>query len=317
MREKNTEKEKREEAHNFQNVNRFCEKDRDFFLLSGRVFSRSDYTSKDAKLSIFIKSTLLALVLALLIFLGFNSVKNSTNYITYSKEISKQNDPDHRLSFKVDKFIEKLTAGIYNQYSEKQSNIEEMEKKAKNSQTKSLLYLYYFFGTIIIFALIFMFIDNDFLILFIGSTSLISLFFGLIAPLLMIIVYKTLPVIGMVTLSFDTKSIIGTIEKLFTQHNYIIAVLVLSFSIIVPFIKSIVILLYGFLKESGLGKNIITMIDKLGKWSMADVFIVALLVVFFSTKQDINSALKIESGLYFFLGYVLLSMIGSSLIGKK
>jgi len=59
------------------------------------------------------------------------------------------------------------------------------------------------------------------------------------------------------------------------------------------------------------------LIDKLGKWSMADVFIVALLVVFFSTKQDIHSALKVESGLYFFLGYVLLSMIGSSLIGKK
>jgi uncharacterized paraquat-inducible protein A len=133
----------------------------------------------------------------------------------------------------------------------------------------------------------------------------------------MIVVYKSLPIVGMVTLSFDTKSIIGTIEKLFIQQNYIIAILVLSFSVIIPLVKTIVILLYGFLKESGLGNNIISLIDKLGKWSMADVFIVAFLVVFFSTKQDIHSALKVESGLYFFLGYVLLSMIGSSLIGKK
>jgi len=310
LREKNTEKEKREEAHNFQ-------KDRNFFLLSGRVFSRSDYTSKGNKLSIYIKSTLLALVLSLLIFLGFNSVQNNTSYITYTKELSKQNNPNHKLGFKVDKFIEKLTVGIYNQYSKKLLNIKELEKKAKTNQTKSLLFLYYFFGTIIIFALIFMFIDYEFLILFIGSASLISLFFGLFAPLLIIIVYKSLPIVGMVTLSFDTKSIIGTIEKLFSQHNYIIAALVLSFSIIIPFIKSMVILLYGFLKESGFGENIIVIIDKLGKWSMADVFIVALLVVFFSTRQDINSALKIESGLYFFLGYVLLSMIGSFLIGKK
>jgi uncharacterized paraquat-inducible protein A len=66
-----------------------------------------------------------------------------------------------------------------------------------------------------------------------------------------------------------------------------------------------------------MGKNITKIIDKLGKWSMADVFIVSFLVVFFSTKQDINSALKIESGLYFFLGYVLLSMLGSSLIGRN
>jgi hypothetical protein len=249
--------------------------------------------------------------------LGFNSIKNSTDYITCTKKISKQNDPDHKLAFKVDKFIEKITAGIYNKYSKKQSNIKNLQSKAKQSQENTLLYLYYFFGTVVLFSLIFMFIDYDFLILFIGSTSLISLFFGLTSPLVMIIVYKSLPVVGMVTLSFDTKSIIGTIEKLFLQHNYIIAVLVLAFSIIIPFIKSIVILLYGFLKESGLGKNIIKIIDKLGKWSMADVFIVALLVVFFSTKQDINSALKIESGLYFFLGYVLLSMLGSSLIGKR
>jgi hypothetical protein len=268
-------------------------------------------------LSTFIKSLLLAIILALLIFLGDKTVENSTSYINYSKEISKQNDTDHKLGFKVDKFIENLTAGIYDKYSKKRSKIELLQKSATNSLNKSITLLYYFFGTIIIFALIFMLIDHDFLILFIGSASLISLFFGLTAPLIMIMVYKSLPIVGVVTLSFDTKSIIGTIEKLFSQQNYIVAILVLSFSIIIPFIKSLVILLYGFLKESGMGKNIIVAIDKLGKWSMADVFIVAFLVVFFSTKQDINSALKIESGLYFFLGYVLLSMIGSSLIGKS
>lgn len=253
----------------------------------------------------------------LLAFLGFKAVENNSNYIHYSQQISKQNDADHMLHSKVDKFLENLTAGIYNKYSTKQEEVQQLEQSANDSQKKALHYLYYFFGTIIIFALIFMFIDHEFLILFIGSSSLVSLFFGLTAPLLMVVVYKSLPVVGMVTLSFNTKSIIGTIEKLFTQENYIIALLVLSFSIIIPLVKTIIILLYGFLKESGLGQSIITAIDKLGKWSMADVFIVALLVVFFSTKQDIHSALKVESGLYFFLGYVLLSMIGSSLIGKK
>jgi len=268
-------------------------------------------------MQVLLKSTLLIIVILLLTFLGFKAVDNNTSYINYSKQISKQNDTDHALGGKVDKLLEKLTAGIYDKYSKKQEEIQQLELDANNAQKKSLLYLYYFFGTIIIFAFMFLFIDYEFLILFIGSSSLISLFFGLTAPLLMIVVYKSLPIVGMVTLSFDTKSIIGTIEKLFVQENYIIALLVLSFSIIIPLVKTIIILLYGFLKESGLGKSIIVLIDKLGKWSMADVFIVALLVVFFSTKQDIHSALKVESGLYFFLGYVLLSMIGSSLIGKK
>jgi len=217
---------------------------------------------------------------------------------------------------KVDKFLENLTAGIYDKYTQEQLKVQKLEKDANLSQKRSLLYLYYFFGTIILFALIFLYIDYELLILYIGLSSLISLFFGLTAPLLMVVVYKSLPVVGMVTLSFDTKSIIGTIEKLFVQQNYIIALLVLLFSIMIPLAKTMIIILYGFLKESGLAQSIITKIDKLGKWSMADVFIVALLVVFFSTKQDIHSALKVESGLYFFLGYVLLSMIGSSLIKK-
>jgi hypothetical protein len=268
-------------------------------------------------MSTFIKSLLLTIVLTLLFFFGFKAVENSKNYIEYSQQISKLNDTDHRLGFKLSKFVEKLTAGVYDKYSKKRNQIEALEKKANKAKEKSILLMKYFFGTILLFTLIFFLIDYEFLILFIGSSSLVSLFFGLTAPLIMIVVYKSLPIVGMVTLSFDTKSIISTIEKLFAHDNYLIAGIVLSFSIIIPIIKSLVILLYGFLKESGLGKNIIKLIDKLGKWSMADVFIVAFLVVFFSTKQDIHSALKVESGLYFFLGYVLLSMLGSSLIGKS
>ena len=221
------------------------------------------------------------------------------------------------LQSKVDKFLQNITAGFYDKYTKNQTKIEKLELQANYAQKKAEIFLYYFFVLIAIFILIFMFIDREFLILFVGLSALISLFFGLSAPLIMVVVHKSLPIVGMVTLSFETKTIMTTIQKLFLDQNYIIATLVVLFSIIIPLLKTIIILTYGFLKESGLGKNIIILIDKLGKWSMADVFIVAFLVVFFSTKQDIHSSLKIEIGLYFFLGYVLLSMIGSSLIGKN
>ena len=61
----------------------------------------------------------------------------------------------------------------------------------------------------------------------------------------------------------------------------------------------------------------VTLIEHIGKWSMADVFIVAILVVFFSTKQDIHTSIKIEVGLYFFISYVLLSMLGSTLLTQS
>lgn len=268
-------------------------------------------------MSTVIKTTLLIIVISLLFFLGSSATKNASQYIHYNQSISQYSSTDNALQNKIDKLLEELTIGIYNKYSDEKSKIKALEIQAKEVQQKSQILIYYFFGTIMLFALLFLFIDTEFLILFIGASALVTLFFGLTAPLLMIIVYKSLPVVGMVTLSFETKTIITTIEKLLNEQNYLIAILVLLFSIVLPLLKTLMILLYGFLKESGLGKNIITVMDKLGKWSMADVFIVAFLVVFFSTKQDIHSSLKIESGLYFFIGYVLLSMLGSSLIGKK
>ncbi len=264
-----------------------------------------------------IKSLLLSTVAILLIYLSYNILENSKQHIELSKQISKQSDTSTLLHTKVDKILENLTVGLYDNYTKDQTKTKNLIKHADDAQKKALLYLYYLFGTIIIFIAIFKLIDPEFLTLFIGVSSLITLYFALNAPLLMVIVYKDLPIVGLATLSFDTKTIISTIEKLFAGGNYIVATLVLLFSIVIPFLKSIVILVYGFLKESGLGKNIIVLIDKLGKWSMADVFIVSFLVVFFSTKQDIHSLIKIESGLYFFLVYVLLSMIGTSLIGVK
>ena len=92
-------------------------------------------------MQVLLKSTLLIIVILLLTFLGFKAVENNTSYINYSKQISKQNDTDHALGGKVDKLLERLTAGIYNKYSKKQEEIQKLELDANNTQKKSLLYL--------------------------------------------------------------------------------------------------------------------------------------------------------------------------------
>jgi hypothetical protein len=290
------EKEKQEEAHNFQ-------KDSQLSSIWSSFFS--------------IKSILLIFTLTLLIFLGVSATKSTNNYLKLTKDISKLYNAEQLFHSKIDKFLENITAGIYDHHSKKQENIKILKLQAQDEQKKADIYLYYFFGTIILFIIIFILIDRDLLIFFIALCALISLYFGLTAPLLMVIVHKTLPLVGLATLSFETKTIMSTIGKLFLDKNYLIAALVVLFSIAIPLLKTILILTYGFLKESGAYTNIIQKVDKLGKWSMADVFIVAFLVVIFSSKQDIDSSLKIEAGLYFFIAYVLLSMIGSSMIGKK
>jgi hypothetical protein len=257
------------------------------------------------------------LVIVLLTFFGYHSYKNADNYIKISKEISSQKGADELFADKLNKILETLTLGAYDKYSQETISRKELEQFAQQTYQQSLTYLYYFFGTMVIFLLLFFFLDREFLIIYIALSGIVSLVFALLSPLIMMIVYQSFPILGEVTLSFESKSIIGTIEKMYHDKNYIIAGLVLLFSIMIPLLKSLVLLLYGFFKESGVGKNLVKFVDKIGKWSMADVFIVALLVVFFSTKQDIHTSIKLEVGLYFFIGYVLLSMLGSSLIGSK
>jgi len=56
------------------------------------------------------------------------------------------------------------------------------------------------------------------------------------------------------------------------------------------------------------------LIRNIGKWSMADVFVVALLLTFFIVNKDKSTDAAVQTGLYFFLCYVILSMIASHLL---
>ena len=267
------------------------------------------------------KKTILTLftlsVITLLSFFGYHSYKNADNYIKISQEISSQKGADELFADKLNKILETLTLGTYNRHSRESLSRKQLEAFAQTTYQQSLTYLYYFFATMAIFLVLFYFLDRDFLIIYIALAGLVSLVFALISPLIMMIVYQSFPILGEVTLSFESKSIISTIEKMYHDSNYILAGLVLLFSIMIPLLKSLVLLLYGFFKESGMGNKLVKLVDKIGKWSMADVFIVALLVVFFSTKQNIHTSIKLEVGLYFFIGYVLLSMVGSGMLGKR
>ncbi len=267
-------------------------------------------------MSTLLKTVLLLSISLTLIFMSYQSFQNAQTYLKTTQEISSLNNTHETIQKKIDKLLEEVSMGIYSKYSQNKEYLEAMSIKAEFYHQKSISYLYYFFATTLLFILFFLILDIDFMIIFIGIASLIALITALFSPLLLMTVYKSFPFIGEVTLSYESKSIYSTITKLYTQSNYLVGTLVLLFSVMIPFLKSLLLITYGFLKETGIARHLVKFIEKIGKWSMADVFIVAVLVVFFSTKQDIHTSLKIEVGLYFFTGYVLLSMLGSTLLGK-
>jgi len=265
-------------------------------------------------MSTLLKYLFLLLVTATLIFTAFHAYQDETAYVDTTREISASHDTSKALQQSIDKFLEDLSLGLYNRYSQNTDYLHAMELKAAILHQRSVRYFYYFYATVLVALLFFAVVDIELTVMFIGIAALVSLLTALFSPLVMMSVFKSFPLIGEVTLSFESKSIYTTMNKLFNDGNYFTGVLVLLFSIVIPFFKALLLTLYGFFKESGLAKQSVRIMEKIGKWSMADVFIVALLVVLFSTKQDIHTSMQIETGFYFFAGYVLLSMLGSVIL---
>jgi hypothetical protein len=116
------------------------------------------------------------------------------------------------------------------------------------------------------------------------------------------------------------RSISGTVEELYRSGNPLVAFLIALFSIIIPAIK-LTLLLYSLLLTSSGTPRLIDRFEKaIGKWSMADVFVIAIMVAYLAAvaSKDMDELFTLEaefaSGFYYFLGYCLLSILAAQLL---
>lgn len=144
--------------------------------------------------------------------------------------------------------------------------------------------------------------------------SLVCLYPGLFEPIMSINVSTEIPILGKITLQESTNSIISTITDLRDSGNTLVAFLILFFSILVPLIKAgllLVVLCFPSLRNRfGIHKFVAI----ISKWSMADVFVVGVLIAYLGTKSDSNIHAQLHNGFYFFLAYCLISILSSQII---
>ena len=128
-------------------------------------------------------------------------------------------------------------------------------------------------------------------------------------------------------------SLLGTIEELWQDERLLVAILIFAFSIAIPLLKTSLITLAYFIKNSQLAKKLIDFVSIIGKWSMADVFIMAIFLAVLSTnhaetishqqlslfafKLDVGISSETLSnvgiGFYYFTAYCLISILGTQL----
>ncbi len=148
------------------------------------------------------------------------------------------------------------------------------------------------------------------------GVSAIFLMVGVLAPMLTVVAQTELTLLGEVVFQYESRSIIGTARHLASGGNLLVALLLFIFSVLIPVAKLLLsfVALGGFEKRSK--QLALKSIRFIGKWSMTDVFVVAILLAFLSTESKTFTDASLGPGLYFFAGYGLLSVIGGQVLIK-
>ena len=122
------------------------------------------------------------------------------------------------------------------------------------------------------------------------------------------------PIITLNKLVFieNTFSILSGCTELLNEGKYFLFILITSFSILLPFLKIAILFMLVSVKENktvNLHKYLHWM-HQLGKWSMLDVFVVAVLVV--TVKLGALASVESRYGIYLFTAAVFLTMYVTS-----
>jgi len=139
---------------------------------------------------------------------------------------------------------------------------------------------------------------------------------GIFAPMLMIRTTLNLLTFPLL-LQFQSKSVIGSIGTLFGRDQYFLALAILLFSVAIPVFKSTILLFFSHETGGKRRDQIHQLCYAVGAWSMAEIFIVAALLVFFGSGSLDRTAAEIEPGTWYFGSYVIMSIIASLLLGRS
>jgi len=127
----------------------------------------------------------------------------------------------------------------------------------------------------------------------------------------MVTIHKEVEYLGDVVLSFESKGVIGSISKLFESGDTVVALVILLFSALIPLLKTLSMMVVSIFMDTPFAHGIVKFFKMIGKWSMVDVFVVATFLVYLTVDRGDVSRAEVEVGLYFFLAYVIVSMLVS------
>ena len=118
----------------------------------------------------------------------------------------------------------------------------------------------------------------------------------------------------------QTRSIVGSVQRLYEVGSPVPATLILLFSVIVPLGKGLLVAWAMFVRSAAWRARMLRFVELIAKWSMADVFVVALFIAYLAAQASqtppgdptatplVAFSAHFGSGFYWFAAYCLFSL---------
>ena len=252
---------------------------------------------------------MMVLLLSGVFLFGLRAYGAALSYEETTATLVKEMTPEALAEFQAKEWAQTLSFGLYK--NKKREEIRRLQEKQAFEKQKSMRMMRYSMGLMGLVLLGYFLLSLRAFTFFAAFGAGIMLLFGLYAPILMVTIHKEVAYLGDVVLSFESKSVLGSVEKLFDHGDGVVAGVIVLFSVLIPTLKILAMLFVAIFMQRGFAHSIVKFFKMIGKWSMVDVFVVATFLVYLaSDKGDISRA-EVEVGLYFFLAYVIVSMLVS------
>jgi hypothetical protein len=135
--------------------------------------------------------------------------------------------------------------------------------------------------------------------------------------------------VGELEVYSQTRSIVGSVRRLYEVGSPVPATLILLFSVIVPLFKAALVTWAVFLASGAPRQRVLTFVETIAKWSMADVFVVALFIAYLAAQasatptQGPNAAppliaftAQFGAGFYWFAAYCVFSLASQQITAR-
>ena len=112
----------------------------------------------------------------------------------------------------------------------------------------------------------------------------------------------------------EQRSLLSTSLQLWQSGHMLVAVLILTFSTVVPTLKAGLVVFWLATRSVTQARWCQRIINALSKWSMADVFVAAVMISFLALQAEQHVQAELMAGFYYFAGFCLLSILSSQLM---